>query len=132
MWQQAKARAAETGSMIVWCDGGAGAVGGIVGGGFNEVVQVGEGSWTKTVGIQWPFDQRPTFFLQGGRHASRSLGILFAIVFFGSAIGYAPGYRRLSGLVVNGPTRVVAQITEIVGRITGSRRTQESELLIDV
>jgi len=57
MWEQARLRAEEIGSMVLWCDGGEGGVSGISGGGMNEVTQVGSGSWMRTIGIQWPFTQ---------------------------------------------------------------------------
>lgn len=94
MWEQAKARAAETGSPIVWCDGGEGGVGGIVGGGYNEIVQVGEGSWTKSIGIEWPFNERRTSFQVRGK--SWALSIVWAVVGAGWVVERiaATGARR--------------------------------------
>ncbi|TCD67112.1 hypothetical protein EIP91_000575 [Steccherinum ochraceum] len=68
MWEQAKARAMETGSVVVWCDGGAGGVSGVAARGLQEIVQVGQGSWTRTIGLQWPFDERRTVFNWGGSY----------------------------------------------------------------
>jgi hypothetical protein len=62
MWEQARLRAEEIGSMVLWCDGGEGGMSGIVGGGMNDVTQVGPGSWTRTIGIQWPFTQSRTVY----------------------------------------------------------------------
>ncbi|KAF5368590.1 hypothetical protein D9758_002333 [Tetrapyrgos nigripes] len=62
MWEQARARAEETGSMVLWCDGGDGGVSGIVGGGFDSVMQVGEGSWIRKVGVPFAFDERRTVY----------------------------------------------------------------------
>ena len=62
MWNQARQRAHETGSTILWCDGGEGGFSGIIGGGFEEPLQFGEGSWTKTIGLTHPFPERMTGF----------------------------------------------------------------------
>ena len=62
MWNQARQRAHETGSTILWCDGGEGGLSGIIGGGFEEPLQFGEGSWTKTIGLTYPFSERKTVF----------------------------------------------------------------------
>lgn len=66
MWEQAKSRAWETGSMVLWCDGGEGGVSGVAGGGMTDYVQVGEGSWMRTIGVQWPFDERRTIYASKG------------------------------------------------------------------
>jgi len=62
MWNQARQRAHETGSTILWCDGGEGGLSGVIGGGFEEPLQFGEGSWTKTIGLAYPFPKHKTFF----------------------------------------------------------------------
>ena len=62
MWNQARQRAHETGSTILWCDGGEGGLSGIIGGGFEEPLQFGEGSWTKTIGLTYPFPEDKTVF----------------------------------------------------------------------
>ncbi|KAI0961933.1 hypothetical protein AcV7_000901 [Taiwanofungus camphoratus] len=84
MWEQAKARAEETGSMVLWCDGGDGGVSGIAGGGMHEFVQVGQGSFVKKIGIQYPFDQRRTFYSLGGEFAA--LVMVWGIMGVGSAV----------------------------------------------
>jgi hypothetical protein len=66
MWEQAKARAEEIGSMVLWCDGGEGGLSGIAGRGANEVTQVGRGSWVRTIGVQWPFDDGRTVYARVG------------------------------------------------------------------
>lgn len=65
MWNQARQRAHETGSTILWCDGGDGGLSGIIGGGFEEPLQFGEGYWTKTIGFTYPFPERKTLFTSG-------------------------------------------------------------------
>ena len=62
MWNQARQRAHETGSTILWCDGGEGGLSGVIGGGFEEPLQFGGGSWTKTIGLTYPFPERMTGF----------------------------------------------------------------------
>lgn len=62
MWNQARQRAHETGSTILWCDGGEGGLSGVIGGGYEEPLQFGEGSWTKTIGLPYPFSERKTVF----------------------------------------------------------------------
>jgi predicted amidohydrolase len=74
MWEQAKARAAETGSTVVWCDGGKGGISGVANGAYSEIVQVGPGSWVKHIAIPHPFNERRTFFTWGGD------GVAFLIV----------------------------------------------------
>ncbi|KAG6832524.1 hypothetical protein H0H92_000153 [Tricholoma furcatifolium] len=66
MWQQARQRAEELGSMVLWCDGGDGGVSGIAGGGFHDFLQVGLGSWVKIVGVSYPFDERRTIYARSG------------------------------------------------------------------
>jgi hypothetical protein len=66
MWEQAKARAEELGSMVLWCDGGKGGISGIGGQGMNEIMRIGPGSWTRTIGIQWPFEESRTVYAWGG------------------------------------------------------------------
>jgi hypothetical protein len=68
MWEQARARAEEAGSMVLFCDGGAQGASGIAGHGIREPVQFGTGSWTRTIGVQWPFDQRRTLYMWGGEY----------------------------------------------------------------
>jgi len=62
MWLQARQRAIELESMVLWCDGGDGGVSGVAGGGFNEVTQVGSGSFVQTIGVPYPFDTRRSLF----------------------------------------------------------------------
>ncbi|KAH6916917.1 hypothetical protein BKA70DRAFT_317300 [Coprinopsis sp. MPI-PUGE-AT-0042] len=62
MWLQAKQRAIELDSMVLWCDGGSGGVSGIGGGGFEEFNQVGSGSWVRTIGVEYPFNDKQTVY----------------------------------------------------------------------
>jgi hypothetical protein len=84
MWLQAKQRAEELGTIVLWCDGGKGGVSGVAGGGYSEIAQVGTGSWTKTVGIPYPFNDRRTFFARFGDIA---LLLFWAFVFGKFSLG---------------------------------------------
>ena len=86
MWLQARQRAAELQSIVLWCDGGEGGVSGVAGRGFNDVVQVGSGSFVRTIGIQYPFDDQKTYFARFGD----TILILFWIFVF------VPGQINLS------------------------------------
>ncbi|TFK56576.1 hypothetical protein OE88DRAFT_35258 [Heliocybe sulcata] len=88
MFEHAKARAAELDSMVLWCDGGSGGVSGIVGRGMHEMMQVGHGSWTRTVGIQYPFDDRKTVFMAGGEGVGlMGMWALHGVMWFGALGG---------------------------------------------
>ena len=66
MWLQARQRAAELQSIVLWCDGGEGGVSGVAGRGFNDVVQVGSGSFVRNIGIPYPFNDQKTYFARFG------------------------------------------------------------------
>jgi len=66
MWEQARARAEEAGSTVLFCDGGAEGASGVANHVMHEPVQFGSGSWTRTIGVEWPFDQRRTLYMWGG------------------------------------------------------------------
>jgi len=66
MWEQARARAEEAGGTVLFCDGGAQGASGIAGQGIHEPVQFGSGTWTRTIGVEWPFNQRRTLYMWGG------------------------------------------------------------------
>lgn len=108
MWEQAKARAAETGASIVWCDGGRGGLSGIADGRYSEIVQVGPGSWTKPLGVPYPFDERRrTFYERGGQLAA--LGAVWTVVAAGYIVevAFAAVGQRWAGAV--GGARMVVQ-----------------------
>ncbi|KAK0208850.1 hypothetical protein DFS33DRAFT_1485142 [Desarmillaria ectypa] len=78
MWEQAKRRAAELDSTILWCDGGHGGVSGVSGRGITEVTQVGEGSWVRSIGIEYPFNsERTVYGVMGDSGAMLFIGIVF-------------------------------------------------------
>lgn len=113
MWEQAKARADELGSYLLWCDGGEGGVSGVAGPGMHEAVQVGPGSWTRKIGVPWPFDRRRTFFVTGGVFAP--FMVIWGLVGAGWAIEEI--YLRL----VSGET----SNEDMFGLLRGARRVGE-------
>jgi hypothetical protein len=52
--------------MVLFCDGGAEGASGVAGHGIREPVQFGSGSWTRTVGVAWPFNHNRTLHMWGG------------------------------------------------------------------
>ncbi|KAG1825722.1 uncharacterized protein BJ212DRAFT_1422212 [Suillus subaureus] len=124
MWEQAKSRANEIGSMVLWCDGGAMGVSGVGGGGISEIMQLGSGSWTRTIGLQFPFDQRRTVYAVVGDFGV--LVLLVAIMGGSSVVWHLPA---LSGSLSG--SRSVLQAVPLLRRLLpGRQRDQES--LIDV
>jgi hypothetical protein len=78
MWEQAKARAEEAGSMVLFCDGGAQGASGVSGHGIKEPLQLGSGSWTRTIGVEWPFNQSRTLYMRGGE--ALQVGIVWLLL----------------------------------------------------
>jgi hypothetical protein len=66
------------GSMVLWCDGGEGGVSGVAGGGMTDFMQFGHSSWTRTIAIQWPFDETRTIYARWGNRYT--LSILWALL----------------------------------------------------
>ncbi|KAF9460143.1 hypothetical protein BDZ94DRAFT_1198454 [Collybia nuda] len=110
MWRQAKQRAEEVGTMILWCDGGDGGVSGIAGGGFSDFTQVGPGSWVRAIGVQYPFNTQRTPFAYLG---SATILLFWVVVlggYFSEVLGYVPqvimakrGYRDVRNLFRSRP-----------------------------
>ncbi|KAI5121134.1 hypothetical protein M0805_007132, partial [Coniferiporia weirii] len=85
MWEQAQARAEEVGAAVLWCDGGAQGISGVGGRGLGsgEIVQVGPGSWVRTIGLEVDAGDRRTVYGFFGPWLSMAL------------IWYAFGMERL-------------------------------------
>jgi len=66
MWLQARQRAIELDSTVLWCDGGKGGVSGVAGGGYDTFQQVGPGSWVKNIALGYPFNHSRTLFARWG------------------------------------------------------------------
>lgn len=133
MWEQAKARAEETGSMVLWCDGGEGGVSGIAGRGMHAFRQVGPGSWAQTVSVPWPFDQRRTVFSASGTAA---LAVIWAITGMSSMAGGVVslledrehGTAGAMSRMLRGAETAVKVVQNVVSR---ERRGERQPLLID-
>jgi hypothetical protein len=124
MWSQAKQRAEEMGSMVLWCDGGDGGVSGIAGGGFHDITQVGSGSWVRTIGIQYPFNERRTAYAYFDNFAPL---ILFWALCLGGSIGsHIPSVRDLSAFRLNVLSPLVHRVQD---KLRG--RQEEPANLID-
>ncbi|KAI9509510.1 hypothetical protein F5148DRAFT_745579 [Russula earlei] len=95
MWEQARARAEEAGGMVLFCDGGAQGASGVAGHGMREPIQFGSGSWTRTIGVDWPFDQRRKLYMWGGD--ALQVGIVWLLVSVGPAISVLVQYATLCG-----------------------------------
>lgn len=125
MWEQAKTRAAELGSMVLWCDGGATGVSGIGGQGIQEIMQVGAGSWTRTVGVPWPFNE--------GRTIYAIVGEFSVLVFLAALMGSDAAVRYLT---TNAGSGVIAMLTggrSLLNKIPVLRRIgTQGENLVDV
>ena len=121
MWGQAKSRAEETGSMVVWCDGGEGGVSGVAGGGISEFMQAREGSWTRTIGIQWPFDDSRTAYARGGDK--------YPIVFFWLLLGggWVAGVITFNDLSLRPVINRWRMVTQSIGNMRQNRRVASVE-----
>ncbi|KIL00568.1 hypothetical protein PAXRUDRAFT_821558 [Paxillus rubicundulus Ve08.2h10] len=82
MWEQAKTRANEMGSMVLWCDGGVTGVSGVGGGKIHEIMQVGGSSWMRTIGVPYPFDEGRTLYGKVGEFSV----IVFLVALMGGGV----------------------------------------------
>lgn len=106
MWEQARARVSEMGGTALFCDGGEGGFSGVASSGIREPTQVGPGSWVRTIGVEWPLDDRKTVYAAVGDW------MMFFIVWMVMGVGtfgemavihvlrrFAPSGGSLSGVV---------------------------------
>ena len=125
MWSQAKQRAEEMGTLVLWCDGGEGGVSGIAGRGFHDVTQVGSGSWVRTIGIQYPFNENRTAYAYFPNLAAP---LLFWALCFGSSIGdyiHVPSIRGLFAIRLN----VLSPLVRRVRDMLPGRREEPANLI---
>ncbi|RXW22568.1 hypothetical protein EST38_g3277 [Candolleomyces aberdarensis] len=106
MWLQAKQRAQELNSMVLWCDGGEGGFSGIAGGGYQTFEQVGPGSWVKDIGIEHPFREAPTLYArwQDSTMLVYWIAILFpalSVANMGQVVSFIRGRRRETQPLLN-------------------------------
>ena len=120
MWEQARARAEEAGSMVLFCDGGPQGASGVAGHGIREPVQFGSGSWTRTVGMEWPFNQRRTLYMWGGE------ALQFGIVWLLLGAGWATEVLVLRRDGVRRTAISFARLREVLGRARAYIRRQPS------
>jgi hypothetical protein len=120
MWEQARARAEEAGSTVLFCDGGAQGASGVAGHGIREPVQFGSGSWTRTIGIEWPFKQRRTLYMWGGE--AFQIGFVWLLV--GAGCAAEVFVMRASNGGVRGTTVSFSRFREIFDRVRASIRRQ--------
>lgn len=113
MWKQATQRAREVGSPLLWCDGGEGGVSGVAGHGYNEVFQIGSGSWVRTIGLEYPFDEdKRTWY---ARYGSTALLLFWALV-AGSPMRQHGGSLVYNSLIGR-PRRRTAVVNPPVGNL---------------
>ena len=75
--------------------GGRGGLSGIADARYSEVVQAGAGSWSKTLGVPYPFDERRTVFGAAGQWGA--FAVVWAVVLAGGGVEGAP--RAVQALV---------------------------------
>jgi len=119
MWEQAKSRAEEVGSMVLWCDGGEGGVSGIGGGGMHEIAQTGEGSWMKTIGIEWPFRDSRTIYA--------SIGDIPVLVLFWAVLGISRAPSMIVAIRVETIIRWIRETAQRAGTFFSRRRVIREE-----
>ena len=103
--------------MVLWCDGGEGGVSGIGGGGMNGITQSGQGSWTRTIGAEWPFRTNRTIYA--------TVGDLEVIVLIFAALGVALSLRASVLL------RIIQWIKEGPAKLVPRRQNSREGTLID-
>ena len=125
MWEQARARAEEAGSMVLFCDGGAQGASGVAGHGIREPLQFGSGSWTRTVGVVWPFNQHRTLYMWGGE--ALPFGVVWLLVGAGWVL---PSWAALGGF--GGVAVPFIRLREVLGRARAyiRRPTPEQQPLL--
>lgn len=112
MWEQARARAEEAGSIVLFCDGGAQGASGVAGQGIREPYQFGSGSWMRFVGVQWPLNQRRTLYMWGGE------ALQATIVWSLLGAGWAAQILTLRlTREANGGTTATARLRDVFDRV---------------
>ncbi|TFY72418.1 hypothetical protein EVG20_g592 [Dentipellis fragilis] len=127
MWEQARARAEELDSIVLFCDGGYDSVSGVAGRGMDEVMQVGSGSWMRTIGIQYPFNEKRTLYTIVGD--STMLLVVWAMLGLGWA-GELGAERIAERLQFRGGEGMMQRISQAVQRIRNgiaARRAPQGE-----
>ncbi|KAF8640528.1 hypothetical protein AX17_000190 [Amanita inopinata Kibby_2008] len=122
MWNQAKQRAEELGTMVLWCDGGNGGVSGVAGNGMNDIQQVGPGSWFRTVGVDYPHQESRTVYATIGNHSLWLLWLIVGIPISKRTVHFLP-YGVTVAKVRDFGSFVISRL----GKGSGSDLARESE-----
>lgn len=120
MWEQAKTRANELGSMVLWCDGGSTGVSGVGGGKIHEPMQMGSGSWMRTISVSYPFDENRTLYARRGD--------FFVIVFLVALMGGGVASNLLLTWSDRGASRVLTEGRMALCRVPLIRRLISSSV----
>ncbi|KAJ6504377.1 hypothetical protein DFH09DRAFT_1335393 [Mycena vulgaris] len=123
MWEEAKQRANEIGSLALWCDGGKGGVSGVAGGGYNDFYQVGEGSWSRTVGLEYPFNPTRTVYARAGDAPVIAASWLFII----GPIGFWLMISQWSTL----PRHLIQYVDRVIRKLRRPQAPAPHQSLID-
>lgn len=109
--------------MVLWCDGGLRGVSGVGGGGIDEPMQSGAGSWMRAIGVPYPVNEDRTIYAKGGDFSV--VALLVALMGGGGASEYVARW------IWRGMERAVQEGRRGVGLLRGvlGRRGDEEELL---
>jgi hypothetical protein len=122
MFREVQQRANEIGSLALWCDGGRGGVSGVAGGGYNEIYQVGAGSWVKTFGLPYP-DSTRTFYSRFG-----DAFVVTASWFFVIALK-ALQHKKIRATASKGYKKVHAMSTRFYHWVISKTKRQPTNLI---
>jgi len=136
MLEQARMRADEVGATLLWCDAGGGGgssprgkeggedvpgspssgVSGVVGQ-YESTVQIGRGTFVKTVGVKWPFGdpERRTMYAAGG-------DLMVLVIVWGLVLGLWSIESLLRGGPEGGVAAAVRAVSEMGMRYTNALR----------
>lgn len=128
MTSQARARASEVGTHVVWCDGGLGGQSGVLSPNGDELIQPrADGTWVKTIRLAHPYEESRTPYALFGSFISLAV----ILVLLPSANGPAHLLRRTA----RGRAWLAGRFTAATARIRHIREGRPSEqtpLLIDL
>ncbi|KAH7106705.1 hypothetical protein BKA62DRAFT_213139 [Auriculariales sp. MPI-PUGE-AT-0066] len=131
MVAQARARALEIGSHIIWCDGGAGGQSGVLSpyGDDSEFIQPRhDGSWVKTIAVSYPFEEPRTWYSALGNFLALAvLCILIPTAGGGSAflLQRGTGASKVAG------GWATSAKDALMARLRGRAANERTPLLID-
>jgi hypothetical protein len=124
MFREVQQRANEIGSLALWCDGGRGGVSGVAGGGYNEIYQVGAGSWVRTVGLPYP-DSTRTFYSRFGDTSVFVASCFFAVAFWLTALHH----KKIRTTATKGYKKVHTTSTRFYHWVISKTKRQPTNLI---